>query len=61
MSTTITLSKPNIGLFTNAQHELYVTQSEPTLETVKKGESLKEGEVTVAVRSTGICGFASLS
>lgn len=61
MSTTTTLSKPNIGVFTNPAHELWVAESEPSLETIKKGESLKEGEVTIGVKSTGICGFNSLS
>ena len=60
MSTTATLSKSNIGVFTNPAHELWVAESEPRLETIKKGESLKEGEVTIGVRSTGICGFTSL-
>lgn len=61
MLTTTTLSKSNIGVFTNPAHELWVAESEPELETIKKGESLKEGEVTIAVRSTGICGFSPLS
>ncbi|KAL2756737.1 hypothetical protein ACRALDRAFT_1075582 [Sodiomyces alcalophilus JCM 7366] len=49
-------SKANIGVFTNPKHDLWITEAEPTLEQVQSGESLKEGEVTVAVRSTGICG-----
>jgi L-iditol 2-dehydrogenase len=61
MSTTTTISKSNIGVFTNPAHELWVAESEPSLDIVKKGEGLKEGEVTIGVRSTGICGFTSLS
>lgn len=49
-------SKANIGVFTNPKHDLWISEAEPTLEQVQSGESLKEGEVTVAVRSTGICG-----
>jgi L-iditol 2-dehydrogenase len=56
MNGTIRASKPNIGVFTNPKHDLWVTEATPTLESVQKGEELKEGEVTVAIRSTGICG-----
>ncbi|ROT39692.1 sorbitol dehydrogenase [Sodiomyces alkalinus F11] len=49
-------SKANIGVFTNPKHDLWINEAEPTLEQVQSGESLKEGEVAVAVRSTGICG-----
>ena len=59
-TTTTTLSKPNIGVFTNPAHELWIAESEPSLEAIKKGGALKEGEVTIGVRSTGICGFTSL-
>ena len=50
-------SKPNIGVYTNPNHDLWVAESEPSLEDVKKGNTLKEGEVTIGVRSTGICGY----
>ncbi|OJD35743.1 l-arabinitol 4-dehydrogenase [Diplodia corticola] len=62
MSTTMTSttavepSKPNIGVYTNPKHDLWVAEAEPTLEQVKSGEALKENEVTIAVKSTGICG-----
>ncbi|KAI9660140.1 MAG: L-arabinitol 4-dehydrogenase [Bathelium mastoideum] len=49
-------SKVNIGVYTNPKHELWVADALPTLESVQKGQDLKEGEVTVAIRSTGICG-----
>ncbi len=49
-------SKANIGVFTNPQHELWVAEATPSLETVEKGDSLKPGEVTVGIKSTGICG-----
>ena len=57
MSTTTTISKPNVGVYTNPAHELWVSESEPSLETIKKGEDLKDGQVTIAIKSTGICGF----
>jgi len=49
-------SKSNIGVYTNPDHKLWVGEAEPSLETVEKGDSLKEGEVTVGIKSTGICG-----
>lgn len=55
-TTTITPSKANIGVFTNPAHDLWVADTTPTQEEVEKGESLKEGEITVAIKSTGICG-----
>ncbi|KAI1090191.1 GroES-like protein [Rostrohypoxylon terebratum] len=59
MSATETIVKPtkaNIGVFTNPAHELWIEETGPTVEDVQKGESLKPGEVTVAIKSTGICG-----
>ncbi|KAM7207736.1 GroES (chaperonin 10)-like protein [Naviculisporaceae sp. PSN 640] len=58
MSSTVTVaaSKPNIGVFTNPKHDLWVSEAKPTLESVQKGEELQKGQVTVAIRSTGICG-----
>ncbi|KAM0329357.1 hypothetical protein ACHAQA_004663 [Verticillium albo-atrum] len=53
---TTKLSKPNIGVYTNPKHDLWINEAEPTLEQVNSGESLAVGEVTVAIRSTGICG-----
>ncbi|KAH8813341.1 putative sorbitol dehydrogenase [Xylogone sp. PMI_703] len=48
--------KANIGVYTNPQHDLWVAEAEPGLESVVKGDTLKPGEVTVAIKSTGICG-----
>ena len=56
MSTTTTITKSNVGVFTNPEHKLWIGESQPSLETVKKGEGLKFGEVTIGVKSTGICG-----
>jgi L-iditol 2-dehydrogenase len=50
-------SKPNIGVYTNPNHDLWLADAKPTLEEVQKGEGLKSGEVTIEIRSTGICGY----
>ena len=52
-------SKPNIGVYTNPKHDLWLADARPTLEEVQKGEGLKSGEVTVEIRSTGICGYVT--
>lgn len=49
-------SKANIGVYTNPAHDLWISEATPTVESVQKGEDLQHGEVTVAVKSTGICG-----
>ncbi|KAK4039845.1 L-arabinitol 4-dehydrogenase [Parachaetomium inaequale] len=53
---TVKAAKANIGVFTNPKHDLWISEATPTLESVQSGEELKEGQVTVAIRSTGICG-----
>lgn len=49
-------TKANIGVYTNPNHDLWVAEAEPSLESVQKGDGLKPGEVTVGIKSTGICG-----
>jgi L-iditol 2-dehydrogenase len=49
-------SKKNIGVYTNPEHELWVADATPSLEDVEKGTGLNVGEVTVGIKSTGICG-----
>ncbi|KAF2969943.1 hypothetical protein GQX73_g3590 [Xylaria multiplex] len=59
MSQTATIVQPtkaNIGIFTNPKHDLWISEAEPTVESVQKGDGLKTGEVTISVKSTGICG-----
>ncbi|KAI0804354.1 GroES-like protein [Xylaria sp. FL0064] len=59
MTQTATIVKPtkaNIGIFTNPKHDLWISEAEPTVESVQKGDDLKPGEVTISVKSTGICG-----
>lgn len=53
--------KPNIGVYTNPNHDLWVSEAGPTAESVASGAELKEGEVTIAIRCTGICGYAASS
>lgn len=56
MGSTAIIDKPNIGVFTNTKHDLWVADATPCLEDARSGNGLKPGEVTVEVRSTGICG-----
>jgi L-iditol 2-dehydrogenase len=53
---TVKAAKKNIGVFTNPKHDLWISEATPTLESVSTGEELHAGQVTVAIRSTGICG-----
>lgn len=46
----------NIGVYINTNHDLYVAEARPTLKEVQDGSSLEYGEVTVAIKSSGICG-----
>lgn len=52
-------SKPNIGVYCNPEHKLWVEESSPNVEDVKSGSMLKEGEVTIGVKTTGICGYVN--
>ena len=53
-------SKQNIGVYCNPEHKLWVEESGPSVEDVRSGQALKEGEVTIAIKSTGICGYVFL-
>lgn len=55
-ATEVRPSKANIGVYTNPAHELWVAEAEPSLESVQNGGDLKEGEVLLNIKSTGICG-----
>lgn len=50
-------SKANIGVFTNPKHDLWIADATPSVEDASAGKGLKPGEVTIEVRSTGICGY----
>jgi L-iditol 2-dehydrogenase len=52
-------SKANIGVYTNPEHHLWVADAEPSLESIQKCEDLRVGEVTVGIKSTGICGYVA--
>jgi L-iditol 2-dehydrogenase len=54
-------SKANIGVYTNPAHDLWVAEATPSLESVQKGDTLEVGEVTVGIKSTGICGYVFMS
>lgn len=56
-TTTIAPSKANIGVYTNPAHDLWIADALPRSEQIEKGEDLKPGEITVAIKSTGICGY----
>ena len=53
------ITKPNVGVYTDPAHKLWVSEAGPSLEEVKEGKGLEPGEVTIAVKSTGICGFVT--
>ncbi|KFX94516.1 hypothetical protein O988_06261 [Pseudogymnoascus sp. VKM F-3808] len=54
--TEIKQTLPNIGVYTNPEHKLWVGEATPSLESVQSGSDLKDGEVTIGIKSTGICG-----
>lgn len=58
VSSLSTHSKKNIGVYTNPNHDLWIADATPTAEEAKSGAALKPGEVTVEIRSTGICGYS---
>lgn len=51
-----TLIAPNVGVYTDPEHNLYIADAEPSLKQVLDGSSLENGEVTVAIKCSGICG-----
>ena len=48
--------KPNLGVFVDPSHRLWVAEAEPELETFRSEKGLKEGEVLIGIKITGICG-----
>ena len=58
LSTTSNALKPNVGVYTNPAHELWIESAGPKAEDVAKGDTLQPGEVTVGIKSSGICGLA---
>ena len=49
--------KPNIGVFTDPTHKLWLDEAQPSAADIQSGAALNKGEVIVEIRSTGICGF----
>ena len=49
-------AKANIGVYTNPAHDLWVADASPSQDEIESGENLQPGEITVAIKSTGICG-----
>lgn len=48
--------KPNIGVYTDPKHDLWLDEAQPTAADIRSGAALDKGEVVVEIRSTGICG-----
>ncbi|KAI9436315.1 GroES-like protein [Lactarius indigo] len=48
--------KPNIGVFTDPKHNLWLDEAQPSVADIQSGAALEKGEVVVEIRSTGICG-----
>jgi hypothetical protein len=51
--------KPNIGVYTDPRHNLWIDEAAPSIADIQSGATLAEGEVVVEIRSTGICGYVS--
>lgn len=48
--------KPNVGVYTNPSHHLWIESAVPHVEGLETGNSLQLGQVTVGIKSSGICG-----
>ena len=53
--------KPNIGVFTDPKHGLWIDEAQPSTADIQSGAALDKGEVVVEIRSTGICGYVLMS
>lgn len=51
----------NVGVFTDPQHNLFVEECSPSLKDLEAADVLKEGEVLIEMKATGICGYVALS
>jgi L-iditol 2-dehydrogenase len=49
-------TKENIGVYTNPSHDLWIAPASPSLSTATDASLLPPGTVTIAIKSTGICG-----
>lgn len=48
--------KPNVGVYTDPAHKLYLDAAEPSVAEIESGSALKHGEVLLEMKATGICG-----
>ncbi|KAJ5348525.1 uncharacterized protein N7506_001778 [Penicillium brevicompactum] len=46
----------NRGVYTDLTHNIYIDTAQPAAHLVPSGSTLEPGEVTVAIKSSGICG-----
>lgn len=52
--------KPNIGVYTDPQHNLWIDKADPPVADIESGTAPGKGEVVVEIRSTGICGYGCI-
>jgi hypothetical protein len=50
-----------MGVYTNPNHDLWIDSATPSAEGLEIGSSLAPGEVSVGIKSTGICGLVTPS
>ena len=56
-ATSLTSQSPeNIGVYIDPEHNLYISEAAPSRDEVDSRSTLEQGEVTVAIKSSGICG-----
>ncbi|KAK6333514.1 L-arabinitol 4-dehydrogenase [Orbilia javanica] len=48
--------KPNVGVYTNPSHKLYIGEASPSLQDIESEQLLQPGEVVLEMKATGICG-----
>lgn len=47
---------PNVGIYIDSAHNLWLDDAKQNTEDAKTGDNVQPGEVTVAIKATGICG-----
>ncbi|EPS43716.1 hypothetical protein H072_2323 [Dactylellina haptotyla CBS 200.50] len=48
--------KPNVGVYTNPAHKLYIGDAAPSIQEIESEQLLQPGEVVLEMKATGICG-----
>jgi len=46
----------NVGMYIDPQRNLWLDEAAPSVQDATTGNGLEAGEVTIAIKSTGICG-----